>query len=216
MPELVDLLMLIFVVLIIVTFVAAVGLFFLLVFIRKPKKNVLLFSVDGRQELNENEAAYFSYIKYDKEKNSIILKQSQVFSHCVVTLIVKSNGKVSMKRYNLTYNSGDLYCGIRLNERIDEFRVVLDSVDKTIVKHPQIDNSSSNNVTYGIIVALLFAATAFVYVLACSFLLNDEWPAYSLFYSLAAFGLVFIVIIAGGYFLGEMLSKKGSFQYERD
>lgn len=206
-----DFLILIFWVLVIVTAVAALGLFFLLVFIRKPKKNVRLFPVSERQELGGNEASYFSYIKYDQEKNAIVLKQSQVFSNCVVTLIVKSGGKVTMKRYNLAYNSGDLFCGIRLDERIDEFRVILESVDKTIVKHPQIDNSSSNNVTYGIIVAILFAATAFVYVLACSYILVDEWPAYSIFYGLAALGLVFIVIVVGGYFLGEMLSKKGSF-----
>lgn len=210
MPD-IDTMMLIFTVAVIVTFVLAVGLFFLLVFIRKPKKNVRLFPISQRQELGENEASYFSYIKYDQEKNSIILKQSQIFSHCVVTLIVKSGGKVSMKRYNLAYNQGDLYCGIRLEGRIDEYRIVLDSVDKTILKHAALDNSSSNNVTYGLVVSILFAISVFIYVLTCSFLLNDEWPAYSIFYALAALGLIFVVIIAGGYFLGETLSKKGSF-----
>lgn len=215
MPD-IETMKLIFTVAVIVTFVLAVGLFFLLVFIRKPKKNVRLFPISQRQELGENEASYFSYIKYDQGKNSIILKQSQIFSHCVVTLIVKSGGKVSMKRYNLAYNQGDLYCGIRLEGRIDEYRIVLDSVDKTILKHAALDNSSSNNVTYGLVVSILFAISVFIYVLTCSFLLNDEWPAYSIFYALAALGLIFVVIIAGGYFLGETLSKKGSFQYERD
>lgn len=210
MPD-IDTMMLIFTVAVIVTFALAIGLFFLLVFIRKPKKNVRLFPISQRQELGENEASYFSYIKYDQEKNSIILKQSQIFSHCVVTLIVKSGGKVSMKRYNLAYNQGDLYCGIRLEGRIDEYRIVLDSVDKTILKHAALDNSSSNNVTYGLVVSILFAISVFIYVLTCSFLLNDEWPAYSIFYALAALGLIFVVIIAGGYFLGETLSKKGSF-----
>jgi len=210
MPD-IETMKLIFTVAVIVTFVLAVGLFFLLVFIRKPKKNVRLFPISQRQELGENEASYFSYIKYDQEKNSIILKQSQIFSHCVVTLIVKSGGKVSMKRYNLAYNQGDLYCGIRLEGRIDEYRIVLDSVDKTILKHAALDNSSSNNVTYGLVVSILFAISVFIYVLTCSFLLNDEWPAYSIFYALAALGLIFVVIIAGGYFLGETLSKKGSF-----
>ena len=209
--EMANMLMMVFTIAIIVTFVVAIGLFFLLIFMRKPKSGVRLFSINDRQELAGNEETYFSYIKYDQEKRSIILKQSQVFGTCVVTLILKSNGKKSMRRYNLEYVPGDLFCAIRVDGQVEEYRVILESVEKSAVKHPNIDNSSSNAVTYGIVVSILFAISMFIYIFMCSFLLLDEWPAFAIFYGFAALGLVFLVIIIAGHFLGEVLSKKGSF-----
>ena len=66
--EMANMLMMVFTIAIIVTFVVAVGLFFLLIFMRKPKSGVRLFSINDRQELAGNEETYFSYIKYDQEK----------------------------------------------------------------------------------------------------------------------------------------------------
>lgn len=208
MPEMLPTIQTLFVVL---AFVAAVGLFFLFVFKRKPKKDITLFSTNDRQYLDGNEAEYFSYIKYDNEKNAIVLKQSQIFKKCVVTLIYKINNSIGMKRYTLNYASGDLFCGIQLKNKIDEFKVVLESIDGAGKKHEPIDNYFALHILYSIVVAVLFAVACFLYVFMCSFYLNDEWSGYAFYYVFVALVAIYVAVVIGGYFLGEYLSKKGVF-----
>ena len=86
MPESLPMIVILFIIL---TFLAAIGLFMALIFKRKPRNDVSLFAMDARQDLSGNEAQYFQYIRFDAEKNAIVLKQSQVFKKCVVTLITK-------------------------------------------------------------------------------------------------------------------------------
>ena len=76
MYEMPAMLPLITVVAIIVSFVAALGLFALLILRRSPRKDIDLYPINGRQELSDNEAQYFAYIKYNQDNNSIVLKQS--------------------------------------------------------------------------------------------------------------------------------------------
>ena len=191
--------------------VVAVALFFLIVLNRKPKKDVQLFGIDVRQDLDENEANYFSYIKYDQGLNAIVLRQSQVFNKCVVTLITKKEGRLSMKKYNLKYAANDLSCGIQLEGQIEEYRVVLESVDNNTQKHPSFDSALTNNILYAIIVSLLFVVGGGAYIVACSFCLEDEWLGYSFYYVFLALVLVYFAVIVGGFLLGESLSKKGKF-----
>ena len=197
--------------LIVISFVAGLGLFFALLFKRKANKNVPLVPADARQELSGSEADYFSYIKYDSEKNAIVLKQSQVFKKCVVTLITKKNGALSIKRYNLQYADGDLYCGIKLDGAIDEYKVVLESIDNSVKKHAPVDTFLSMNIIYAIVVTLLFMVGCFVYVYMWAFSLLDEWPGYAFYYIFVFFALLFIAIIVGGCLLFDNLSKKGKF-----
>ena len=196
---------------IVAAFVAAIGLFFAFVFKRKPKANIQLCPIDSRQDLSGNEANYFSYIKYDQSVNALVLKQSQVFKKCVVTLIIKRNGSISSKRYNLSYANNDLSCGITLNGQIDEYKVVLESVDGAVQKHAPIDNVLAMNIIYAAIVSIIFAIGAGLYIVMCSYYLNDEWVGYAFYYTYIALVLIYIIVVVGGFALGEVLAKKGKF-----
>ena len=213
MPEEIsNLLYLIAIVIIIASFVLALGLFPLFLLKRKPLKDISLTSIDDNQDLYDDEAIYFSYVRYDSEKRAIILKQSQVFRKCVVTLIVRQNGKLKMARYNLEYAPNDLFCAIKIDGTIEGFKVVLESVDGSISKHAPIDNYKQAHIVYSVIVTLVFAIGAIVYVMMCgTLLIDDQWVGFNLYYTFAALSLLFILIIVGGYVLGEILSKKGKF-----
>ena len=211
MYEMPAMLPLITVVAIIVSFVAALGLFALLILRRSPRKDIDLYPINGRQELSDNEAQYFAYIKYNQDNNSIVLKQSQIFKKCVVTLVIKKGGKLSSKRYNLQYAPGDVFCGINVEDGTEEFKVVLESVDGRPVKHTPIDSSLKLNVLYAIIVSVLFVIGGLLYVYMCNFYINGVWQEYATFYVYPALVIIYIIIIVGGYFLGELLSKKGVF-----
>ena len=194
-----------------VTFIAAIGLFVLLILIRRPKKDLELYPIKGRQELSDNEASYFSYIKYNEEVNSIVLKQSQIFKKCVVTLIIKKGKTLKSKKYNLVYQPGDVFCGIKVEEGAEEFRVVLESVEGVVTKHPAIDAYGKFNFLYAIVVSVLFVLAGIFYVATWSYSLIDYWPGYAFYYSYIALVIIYFVIVLGGYFIGETLSKKGVF-----
>lgn len=211
MYEVPPMLPLITVVVIIVSFVAALGLFALLLLKRKPKKDIDLYPINGRQDLRDGEADYFAYIKYNQDINAIVLKQSQIFKKCVVTLIIKKGGKLSSKRYNLQYTAGDVFCAISVEQGAEEFKVVLESVDGRAIKHPPVDSSLKLNVLYAVIVSILFVIGGLLYVYMCNFYINGIWQEYATFYTYPALVIIYIVIIVGGYFLGELLSKKGVF-----
>ena len=211
MYEVPPMLPLITVVVIIASFVVALGLFALLLLKRMPKKDIDLYPINGRQDLTDNEAEYFAYIKYNQDNNSIVLKQSQIFKKCVVTLIIKKGGKLSSKRYNLQYVPGDVFCGINIEAGAEEFKVVLESVDGRPVKHTPIDSSLKFNVLYAVIVSVLFVIGSLLYVYMCNFYINGIWQEYATFYVYPALVIIYIIIIVGGYFLGELLSKKGVF-----
>ena len=153
MPEFLPMIVIIFIIL---TFLAAIGLFMALIFKRKPRNDISLFAMDARQDLSGNEAQYFQYIRFDAEKNAIVLKQSQVFKKCVVTLITKKGNARKQAVYNLEYAQGDLFCGIKLDSPVDEYKVVLESIDGTAQKHEPIDNYLTLNMVYAIVVSILF------------------------------------------------------------
>ena len=209
MPPLLPLLVIVFIVL---TFAAAVLLFLALLLKRKPRKDVSLIALLDRQDLSGSEANYFQYIRYDSEKNAIVLKQSQVFKKCVVTLITKK-GKVSkVARYNLEYVPGDLYCGIKLDEPVDSYRVVLESVDGASQKHAPVDSFMSSNAIYAVVVSVLFIIAAIVLIMWYGYSYevvdSEEFP---ILYGLVLLVVIYPIVVIGGCLLGETLSKKGKF-----
>ena len=192
--------------------VIAIGFFFLLLFKRRPNKSLTLYPLEARQDLSDNEAEYFSYIKYNPEIKSIVLKQSQVFSKCVVTLVIKTkSGTVSMKRYNLTYGAGDVFCGIQIGDDVDEYRVILESIDKKTKKHARVDNQLVFNLIYAALVTVVFVVAAILYVYAMSFFLVDTYTGFIMCYLSVALVAIYVAIVVGGYLLFETLSKKGAF-----
>lgn len=191
--------------------VLGVVLFFVLVFKRKANKNLDLFARNGRQNLDGEEANHFSLIKHDDASNMIVLKQSGSFANCVVTLITSSNGKKKAKRYKLSFTPEQTVCGIKLNETIEEFRVVLESVDKKLIKHKSADTLLKSTIIYSLIVGVTYIAAIAMYVMMCSYFLVDYWANYFVYYFLSAAGLIFPALCIGGYFLFESLSRKGAF-----
>ena len=209
MPDILPLLVIVFIVL---TFAAAVLLFLALLLKRKPRKDVSLTALNDRQDLSGSEATYFQYIRYDSEKNAIVLKQSQVFKKCVVTLITKKGNARQIARYNLEYVPGDLYCGIRLDAPVDEYRVVLESVDGTTQKHAPVDSFVSSNAIYAIVVSVLFIVATIVLIMwygsSYEVLESEEFP---ILYGLVLLVVIYPIVVIGGCLLGETLSKKGKF-----
>ena len=208
MPESLPMIVILFIVL---TFVAALGLFLVLILVRKPKGDLRLANIDDRQDLDSNEATYFQYIRFDAEKNAIVLKQSQVFKKCVVTLVTKKGSSLKQAKYNLEYVNGDLYCGIPLNEKVDAYKVVLESVDGATQKHDPIDNFLAFNLIYAIVVSVLFIVAGALLITYDSYFLEVEVEGFGIMYGLLALILIYIVVIIGGCLIGEILSKKGKF-----
>ena len=196
---------------IILTFVAALGLFLVLVFRRKPKSDLRLSNINDRQDLENNEARYFQYIRFDADKKAIVLKQSQVFKKCVVTLVTKKGNSLKQAKYNLEYVDGDLYCGIPLNDSVDAYKVVLESVDGVAQKHDPIDNYLALNLIYAVVVSILFIIAGAMLITMDSYYLEVEVDGYGIMYGLLALVLIYILVIVGGCLLGETLSKKGKF-----
>ena len=209
MPDSLPMMVVIFIVLM---FVAAIGLYFALILKRKPRNDIPLFSVNSRQDLSGNEATYFSYIKFDSEKNAIVLKQSQVFKKCVVTLISKKGNVRKLEKYNLQYVEGDLYCGIPLNEPIDEFKVILESVDGNAQKHDPIDSYLTLNILYAVVVSVLFIIAGAMLITMDGYIADVlEEEGFPLLYGLLVLIVIYVIVIVGGCLLGETLSKKGKF-----
>ena len=209
MPEILSLVVVVFFA---VLFIMAIVLFIALVLKRKPKKDVSLFKLDERQDLSGNEANYFSYIKYDSEKNAIVLKQNQVFKKCVVSLISKKGNARKIDRFNLEYAPGDLYCGIKLDAPIDAYKVVLESIDGGAQKHDPVDTYLTSNLIYAIVVTILFVIASILlitwYGASYEVTESEEFPA---LYGLALLAVIYPIIIIVGCLLGESLSKKGKF-----
>lgn len=208
MPEFLPMIVILFIIL---TFVAALGLFLALVFRRKPKSDLRLSNINDRQDLENNEARYFQYIRFDADKKAIVLKQSQVFKKCVVTLVTKKGNSLKQAKYNLEYVDGDLYCGIPLNDSVDAYKVVLESVDGVAQKHEPIDNYLSLNLVYAVVVSILFIIAGAMLITMDSYYLEVEVEGYGIMYGLLALVLIYILVIVGGCLLGETLSKKGKF-----
>ena len=207
-----NILMIAFFTFLIITAIAAIILFFALILKRRVKKGVTLFALSTPQELANNEANYFSFIKYDAKSNAIVLKKAQEFKKCVVTLIYRANGKEEITRYNLDYSNAEKgMVGISLANPIDEYLIVLESVDGSIVKHASYDNYFTFHLIYGIVVSVLFAVSIIFYVLMCRFYLRSDWPAYNGFYALSLIGLSFLALVLLGHIIGETLAKKGAF-----
>ena len=212
MPEFLPMIVVLFIIL---TFVAALGLFMAMLFKRRPRNDLPLFALNARQDLSRNEADYFQYIRYDAEKGAIVLKQSQAFKKCVVTLITRKGNSRKQVMYNLEYNEGDLFCGIKLDDQVDEFRVVLESVDGVTKKHAPIDNHLTMNVVYALVVSILFIISGILLITMDSYYIEVDVEGFGVLYALVALVVIYIVVIVGGFLVGEMLSKKGKFQYER-
>ena len=193
------------------SFIAALGLYFLLIFISRPKKDISLFPLNAKQDLSDGEAGYFEYIKYNENAGAIVLKQSTSFQKCVVTLLYKKGNKLGMKRYNLEFSDNDPICGIQLDNGIDEYKVVLESVDKKSIKHPGYDNYLVLHLVYALIVGALFAIGLLVYIMMCYYFLSEDWPGYAQYYAFPAFTILYAVVIIAGGILGDNLSKKGAF-----
>ena len=209
MPEFLPMIVILFIVL---TFLAALGLFMALLFKRKPKSDVSLTGINDRQDLSGSEATYFQYIRFDSEKNAIVLKQSQVFKKCVVTLITKKGNSRKQAVYNLEYVAGDLYCGIKLSEPVDEFRVVLESVDGNVQKHAPIDSYFSMNILYAIVVSVLFIISGILLITMDGYMGDVlDVEGFPLLYGLLLLIVIYIIVIIGGCLIGEVLSKKGKF-----
>ena len=208
MPEFLPMIVMLFIIL---TFVAALGLFLVLVFRRKPKSDLRLSNINDRQDLENNEARYFQYIRFDADKKAIVLKQSQVFKKCVVTLVTKKGNSLKQAKYNLEYVEGDLYCGIPLNDSVDAYKVVLESVDGVAQKHDPIDNYLALNLIYAVVVSILFIIAGAMLITMDSYYLEVEVDGYGIMYGLLALVLIYILVIVGGCLLGETLSKKGKF-----
>lgn len=208
MPESLPMIVMLFIIL---TFVAALGLFMALIFKRKPRSDFSLFAMDARQDLSGNEAKYFQYIRFDSEKNAIVLKQSQVFKKCVVTLITKKGNARKQAVYNLEYMPGDLYCGIKLDAPVDEYKVVLESVDGAVQKHDPIDNYLTLNLVYAIVVSILFIIAGALLITMDSYYLEVDVDGFGVLYGLLALIIIYIVVIVAGCLVGETLSKKGKF-----
>lgn len=208
MPESLPMIVMLFIIL---TFVAALGLFMALIFKRKPRSDFSLFAMDARQDLSGNEAKYFQYIRFDSEKNAIVLKQSQVFKKCVVTLITKKGNARRQAVYNLEYMPGDLYCGIKLDAPVDEYKVVLESVDGAVQKHDPIDNYLTLNLVYAIVVSILFIIAGALLITMDSYYLEVDVDGFGVLYGLLALIIIYIIVIVAGCLVGETLSKKGKF-----
>ena len=209
MPEFLPMMMIIFIIL---TFLVAVGLFFALILKRKPRSDLSLFSAQSRQDLSGNEANYFQYIKFDLEKNAIVLKQSQAFKKCVVTLISKKGNVRKQEKYNLQYAEGDLYCGIKLDAPIDEFMVVLESVDGNVLKHDPIDNYVTLNLIYAIVVSILFIIAGALLITYDGFYADVlDVEGFPIFYGLLLLIVIYVGVVAGGCLIGDSLAKKGKF-----
>ena len=208
MPESLPMIVMLFIIL---TFVAALGLFIALIFKRKPRSDFSLFAMDARQDLSGNEAKYFQYIRFDSEKNAIVLKQSQVFKKCVVTLITKKGNARRQAVYNLEYMPGDLYCGIKLDAPVDEYKVVLESVDGAAQKHDPIDNYLTLNLVYAIVVSILFIIAGALLITMDSYYLEVDVDGFGVLYGLLALIIIYIIVIVAGCLVGETLSKKGKF-----
>ena len=208
MPESLPMIVILFIIL---TFLAAIGLFMALIFKRKPRNDISLFAMDARQDLSGNEAQYFQYIRFDAEKNAIVLKQSQVFKKCVVTLITKKGNARKQAVYNLEYAQGDLFCGIKLDSPVDEYKVVLESIDGTAQKHEPIDNYLTLNMVYAIVVSVLFIIAGALLITMDSYYLEVDVEGFGVLYGLLALILIYIVVIVAGCLVGEVLSKKGKF-----
>lgn len=208
MPEILLVVVYIFIFL---TFLAAIVLFFALVLKRKPRNDISLFSVNYQQDLSGNEADYFQYIRFDAEKNAIVLKQSQAFKKCVVTLITKKGSAHSLRKFNINYAEGDMFAGIALPSPVDEFKVVLESVDGVVKKHDPVDTYKKMNIAYAAIVGGIFAIMALLFVSYYNLLDDGMTEGFGILYGLVLLAVIYIAVIIGGFILGENLSKKGKF-----
>lgn len=196
-------------ILFILSFAGAVGLFALLLFKRRAKKSLTLFSVGVEQELTEAENPYFSSISYNEKLNAIMLKNVGEMKKCVVTVVYKNEkGSVKMHRYDCIFNE-KYVTSVKMREKITEYRVIIESVDTKIVKHPSIDNHLLFNIIYGVAIAAIHATAVFIYVIMCSYFLRDYWAAYDNYYFLAITSISFALVSIGGYVLVDFLSKKG-------
>ncbi len=169
--------------LLIASFVLAVGLFFVLVFKRKARKNIDLFSVGTPQTLDNNEAKYFSSIRFNGQDKMIVLKQAESFKACVVTLI-SAGEKKKVRRFKLQFENG--VAAIKLDDDINEYRVILESVDSKLIKHPAADNTLLFTIIYAAIVTVVYAIGIIMYIVMCSYYLVDYWAEYVTYYSFAA------------------------------
>ena len=192
----------------ILSFVSAIGLFMALIFKRRAKKSLSLFPLNSSQQLDNEEARRFSYIKYDANLNAIVLKQKDSFKKCVITLISRGSKGVKMERYKCVFKENGA-AAIQLNEQISEYLVVVESVDGRLVKHNSIDNHLVMNIVYGAIVTILHVTGIVLYVILCSYYLRDYWAGYAVYYAFAVGSLSFAVIVILGYLLIETLSRKG-------
>ena len=191
--------------------VLGVGLFLVLLFKRKVKKDLDLFARNSKQTLDGNEAQYFSSIKHEDANGMIVFRQKESFKVCCVTLVTSNGGKRSAKRYKLSFTSEQNVAAIKLDEPVDEYRVVLESVDKKLVKHQAVDSLFPFTIIYSLVVTVVYVAAIIFYIMMCSYYLMDYWAGYALYYAFAAVGLVFPVVVIGGYLLMETLSRKGGF-----
>ena len=188
----------------------AVGVIFLLLFFlkRKVKNTVELFPAGSALPLDGLDE-YFSSVRHDNATNTIVFRQVSNFRRCVVAVVYSSNGKKSFKRFVLNFNENKQVCGIQLSyQSINEFNVFVESVDGRMVKHKGYDNSLFFAIIYGATIAVLYAAAIISLVFYDSGFLAGYYPAYALYYGLAALGLLFPAIGIGGFLLIDFLSKK--------
>ena len=200
-----------FTIFLIATFVVVALLGVLVTFKKFVKPSIPLASVSGAQPLDGNEATYFAFIKYDEASRSIVLRQANSFSKCVVSLITANNGKRKIRRHVVEFNGGDNIAAIKVNEPINEYLVVLESVDKNLQKHQALDINFILAIVAALLALALFAGFGVFYVMLCSTFLVDEWPEFATYYALPAFGLIGVALIIGGYWFTDFILRKGGF-----
>ena len=200
----------IFIILCAATAVMAILLYFILLRKEKINRAIPLQSTNGKINLGDTEKEYFSSAFYLPSRNQIVFTKKGQMNKCVVSLITSRGGKKSIQRQVLTFGNDDK-CAIQLTEPVSEMAIVLESVDKKIVKNIKTTKWLVPSIIYSSIIAALYAGTVIVYVVMSSTYLRGVFPAFGVYYALAAVGLAFPFLVILGSFYIDRLSRKGGF-----
>ena len=206
--EIFNTLFMVFLVAILLTVVVAIVLF-LLFFLKRKVKGTVPFFPSGTALPNDEFATFFSSVRHDANSNIILFTQAFNFKRCVVTLVYSNNGKKGFKRYVLQFNESQKTCGIKLdNLNISEYNIFVESVDGKYNKHAPYENTLLFAIIYGAVVAVLYAVSIIILIVADSYQLLDVWNEYAIYYGFAAIGLLFPLIGIGGFVFVDLFNRK--------
>ena len=193
-----------------VTAVVVIGLFFALVFPDFINKKIPVVDKNSKYSIDNSSAPYLSSVNYDSGANAIIVVKKGSVQNLVITFVTKKGSKIKHTVYNLDFGQSNAVA-LPASD-VDAYYILVHKADGAKVKP---EYKPNNNLVFSLIYGIACAGILIGFIMCFAIMraldFDDYYPSYMLVYVLGiALPLVLCVGSSVGlHFLGETIKYKG-------